>query len=456
MMNVILASVSGLLMFLIFPKFNLFLIAYIALVPFLISIRRARSVPAAALYGQICGMIFFGGFLFWVNTLIKWAGWWAVLAWITLTVSQALFVAAFAGISKYLSGKKPNLNIIFVPAIWTALEWLRSIGPYGVTGGGLGYSQTGFLPVLQIACFMGIYGISFLIVIFNEAIVEAYIEKKNWGIGIAVILLTIALLFGFYRIRSFRDHGKPLKIAVVQANIPQDVKLNFDCAYELVDIHELMSRKALTSRPDIVVWPETAVTTYLFESDKILSKIRGLFAGGNACYLIGTPYRKKDRIYNSVVAFSKNGRVIGRYDKQRLVPFGEYLPLRPFSFYLLQENPMFTEDYNSNEEARIIDLGIAKAGVVICFESTFPYLVRDKVKKGAQFILVATNDAWFFDSAAPYQHLQAARVRAVENGMYVVQAANTGISAIIDPLGRIVKRSKVGKDTVLQGRIFVH
>ncbi len=106
---------------------------------------------------------------------------------------------------------------------------------------------------------------------------------------------------------------------------------------------------------------------------------------------------------------------------------------------------LFEKDYNSDQDPKMIDLGIAKVGAVICFESTFPYMVKDKIKKGAQFILVATNDAWFFDSAAPYQHIEAARMRAVENGVYVVQAANTGISAIIDPLGRVVKRSNVGQ-----------
>jgi len=156
------------------------------------------------------------------------------------------------------------------------------------------------------------------------------------------------------------------------------------------------------------------------------------------------------------VALSKKGNLIGRYDKQRLIPFGEYLPIRPFFYRLLGENPLFAEDYNSNPRPELIDLGISKVGVVICFESTFPYIVRDKVKRGAQFILVATNDAWFFDSSAPYQHIQAAQVRAVESGMYVVQAANTGISAIIDPLGRIVKSSKVGEARVLSGTIYVH
>lgn len=455
-MNLILASVSGLLLIFIFPRFDLYLLAFVALVPLLVSVRRAKSIFEAVICGWICGALFFGGYLFWMNILTKWAGSWATFAWFVLVIFQALFIAAFAGTSKYFSDRFPGMKLIVIPLIWTAFEWLRSIGPYGVTGGGLGYSQTGFLPVLQIACWAGVYGITFLIVMFNEAVTEAILDKKIENLVIVILLLTMAVAFGSYRIRNFRDTGRALNVAVIQANIPQDTKLDYGRAMEIVDVHASMSKKALNSRPDVIIWPETSVTTYLFESKSILSNVKRLVAGSKAYYLIGTPYREKEKIYNSIVAFSKDGKMIGRYDKQRLVPFGEYLPLRPFSYYFLQENPMFAEDYNSDPYPRPIDLGIAKVGAVICFESTFPYLVRDMVKKGAQFLLVATNDAWFFDSAAPYQHIQAAQVRAVESGMYVVQAANTGVSAIIDPTGRIVKRSGVGDAVVLQGRIYVH
>jgi apolipoprotein N-acyltransferase len=243
---------------------------------------------------------------------------------------------------------------------------------------------------------------------------------------------------------------------VIQPNISQDVKLDFGLAYDIVTIHESLSRAALPGKPQVIIWPETAVTTYLFESTKILGDVKKLVKQSRAYYLIGTPYRERDRIYNSVVAFSRTGEVIARYDKQRLVPFGEYLPMRPLFYQVLQENPLFAEDYSGNPDPKVIDLGIAKVGVVVCFESTFPYLVRDRIKRGAQFILVATNDAWFFDSAALYQHIQAARMRAVENRVYVVQAANTGISAVIDPLGRIVKRTSIEQPTVMMGRILVH
>jgi apolipoprotein N-acyltransferase len=310
--------------------------------------------------------------------------------------------------------------------------------------------------MLQIVCLIGSYGLTFLIVLVNIFISEAIFKKDLKYLIPVLLLILIPISYGYARISSYKDLGRPINIAVIQASIPQDVKLDYGLSYEIVNTHELISRKAKELKPDIVIWPETSVTIYLFQSDTLQSQIKDLVRETKAYYLIGTPVREKEKIYNSVAAFDKEGNVISKYNKQRLVPFGEYLPLRPLFFSLLKENPLFAEDYNSDSSANVIDLGIAKVGVVICFESTFPYLVKDKFNKGAQFLVVATNDAWFFNTPALYQHLEAAQMRAVENDKYVVQAANTGISAIIDPLGRIIKRTNQGEVAILSGRVFVH
>ena len=454
--DLVLSAISGSLLVLIFPKISLYLLAYAALVPLFIAARRAKNPQAAAFYGFVCGLIFFGGNLFWINILAKWAGFWANTAWVLLIICQAVFLAVFAAAYRYSMGKFQRYSIIIVPLLWTAIEWIRSLGPYGVTGGGLSYSQTDLLPMLQLAFIFGSYGISFLIVLVNEAIVKAVTDKKPAYLGAAALLLAVALLSGYYRINAYRDSGRQIKVAVIQANVAQDVKLDYGLFYDITNIHESMSRMAARERPDIIIWPETAVTTYLFDTRTMLGDVKKLVRETGAIYLIGTPFREKDKIYNSVAAMSKSGDLIGRYDKQRLVPFGEYLPFRPVIYRLLEDNSLFAEDYNSNPDPKVLDLGVAKAGVVICFESTLPYLVKNRVRHGAQFILVATNDAWFFDSAAIYQHLAAAKMRAVENNMYVVQAANTGISAIIDPVGRITDKAGSGQCAILSGKIFVH
>jgi apolipoprotein N-acyltransferase len=272
----------------------------------------------------------------------------------------------------------------------------------------------------------------------------------------AFLILLMVIGFGQNRINSFKDAGKEIKVAIVQANIPQDAKMDPRNIYKVVDEQVRRSKKALALNPEIIIWPETAVTTYLFDSIRIHHQIVAMVKESRVNFIIGTPYREGEKIYNSIAAFSRNGDYAGRYDKQRLVPFGEYLPFRPLLYPFLKNLSLFEKDYDAGSNPNIIDLGIAKVGAVICFESTFPYLVRDKMNKGAQFILVATNDAWFFNSAALYQHIEAAQMRAVENSVYVVQAANTGISAIIDPLGRVLQRSEAGKGGILLGIIRVH
>jgi apolipoprotein N-acyltransferase len=452
----LLSAVSGIVAILIFPKFDLYLLAYVALVPLIIAIKRTKTPNDAAVNGLIFGIVLFLGTLFWINTLATWAGAWAYVAWGALAVFQALFYAAFAYIYRYSIDRYPGYEIFLAPLIWAILEWVRSFGPFGVTGGGLSYSQTDLLPILQIVRYTGPYFISFVIVMFNVSIVS-FITEKNWKYLAVSLLLIISLCsFGYYKIASYKDTGRPIKIAIVQPNVAQDVKMDFGLAYQIVDTHTLISRKAMTLKPQLIIWPETAVTTYLLETRSILSQVTDLVKESRIPYLIGTPYREKENIYNSVIAFGSDGKIVGRYDKQRPVPFGEYLPFRPLIGKLFEGNSLFLEDYSFGPKAKIIDLGFAKAGVVICFESTFPYFVRDRVNKGAQFIVIVTNDAWFFDSAALYQHIAAAKMRAVENGVYVVQAANTGISAIIDPLGRIVKRTNEGEIAVLSGDIYVH
>ena len=244
------------------------------------------------------------------------------------------------------------------------------------------------------------------------------------------------LRFGYVRIGSFHPSGEPLKVALIQADVPQDVKMDYGMAYEIVNTHELVTAKALEYKPDLVVWPETAVTTYLFETRTMLSQVKDMIRKSRTDFLIGTPYRDKERIFNSLAAFNGKGDLVGVYDKQRLVPFGEYLPLRPLLSPIFGENQLFAEDYNGDPSPRLLTVGKARIASAICFESTLPYLVRQRVKMGANFIVVVTNDAWFFKTAALYQHIAASRMRAVENGIYVVQAANTGISAIIDPVGK--------------------
>jgi len=155
--------------------------------------------------------------------------------------------------------------------------------------------------------------------------------------------------------------------------------------------------------------------------------------------LIGTPYDNQwGKAYNSLIAFSPSGEVIGRYDKQRLVPFGEYLPARFLLYPLLKKTDFFSSDFNCGQSnAQLFDVKGIKIGAVICFESTFIEPLKDRVNRGAKLMLTVTNDAWFGSSSAAYEHLSCGVFRAIENRKYFIQTGNTGFSAVIDPYGRI-------------------
>jgi len=463
-MNFLLSLVSGLIMWLAFPPFSLFFVIWGALVPLFVAIARSKTIKEAFLHGMLCGSFFFGGALFWINTLTQWAGAWATVGYALLVVFQALFIAAFSSLMFYILKKQKGLEVILIPVIWVAFEWLRSLGPFGVTGGGLGYSQVDFLVLAQIARLSCVYGISLLVLVVNVILFELIISgtdllsklnQRRTELVVVALLFVAVLSYGTVRLSQDFTRTAKVKVSVIQAAIPQDIKLDPGQVYPIVDLHEILSKKALSDRPQIIIWPETAVTTYLNLASSVQGQIVKLVRQSKAYYLIGVSHTTGSRNYNSVAAFSPDGKVVGRYNKQRPVPFGEYLPIRPLLYPILKGIDLFAEDYHSDPSGNIIDLGIAKVGVVICFESTFPALVRSRVKKGADFIVVATNDSWFGRSAALTQHLQASRMRAIENGVYVVQAANTGISAIIDPAGRILKRTNIDEEAILTGDVHL-
>ncbi|MFC1767486.1 apolipoprotein N-acyltransferase [Candidatus Margulisiibacteriota bacterium] len=462
-MNILFALLSGLLLFITFPPFNLFFIAWFALIPLLIAVKRAKTAKEAFLGGFLCGLVFFGGMLFWVNALMQWAGAWAVIGFAVLVILQALFIGAFSFVAFHIIHHKFKSEIVVLALFWAVVEWLRSIGPFGVTGGDLAYSQIGFLAAAQIARIFGVFGVSFLIMVVNSLLFQLFVEEGKWldrikakKVEISAVLLVFLAVIIYGGVRMNRDFKFPnkVKVAVIQAAIPQDIKLDFGQVWAIVDLHKILSLKIVSEKPDIIIWPETAVTTYLNLAPNVQREIEQLVQDSKASYLIGTSHTTGGKNYNSVVAFYPDGKMAGRYNKQRPVPFGEYLPLRFILYPILKGINLLAEDYHSDPSGNIIDLGNVKVGVVICFESTFPHLVRNKVKKGADVIVVVTNDAWFGGSAALAQHLQSSRMRAIENGVYVVQAANTGISAIIDPAGRVIERTGVDEEVIMLQDVY--
>jgi len=451
--NILLPILSGILLALAFPRFNLWWLAWVALVPFFMVLIHRQSLKASLFYAFCFGLFFFGIHLFWINSLFPFVGWWIFLGWVVLVLFQTLFILLFVFLLRFINPAKIYYPL-FLALLWVLVEWIRAAGAFGFSAGDIGYSQAALLPLIQIASFSSVYGVSFLVVLINISLAFflAKIPGRGFVFSMAILLLLSAYIYGVVVMgEKPKEAEKSIRLSLIQPNIDQRDKLNPNKILYTFKIHEEMTQAAMLDLPDIVIWPETAIFSYLLDDPLLFPRMKKL---AKTWILFGTPYYGGGgKIYNSVVALSPGGKISSRYDKEHLVPFGEYLPGRPALYPLLKSVGYYDAEFNIGSEVKPLLASGAKIAAAICFESTFPYLIRKRVAKDSDFILTVTNDAWFGNSAVPYSHLNAGIFRAIENRKYFVQVGNTGISAVIDPYGRILKKSKVGEKTILRFEI---
>ncbi|OGC21847.1 apolipoprotein N-acyltransferase [candidate division WOR-1 bacterium RIFOXYC2_FULL_37_10] len=455
-MNFIYVIFSGVLLSAAFPKVNFFFVAWVALVPFFIAVEKSKNAKSAALLGFLFGLSLFSINLFWVNTLFLYVGFWAILGWACLIAFQSIYLFIYA----YIIKRFGITLSIWTAVLWVLIEAIRGMGDFGIPGGVVGYSQVLFLPLIQIASFSTVYGVSFLIIIFNIGLAKIFVRKEKISsytiFGLSLILMFISIVFGFFELDKETKYENHIKVSIIQGNIPQEKKLDPRFNNENFLIHKELTLKAANNSPQIIIWPETSIFTYLLYDKKYLTEVEELAKKTKAFLFIGTPhYDRHYNVYNSIAVFSQSGEVIGRYDKQHLVPFGEYLPFKPVLYPILKNTGYYNKDFTPGTKINPIEIMGIKIGTAICFESTFPFLIKKQTKMGADFFIVITNDAWFKFSSAPYEHFDYAIFRAIENRKFLIQAANTGISGLIDPYGRILNKLDLNKQGYLTVEIPV-
>lgn len=468
------AASTGLLLVLSFPRPQLALAAWVALVPLLLTASTA-SRRGAFLLGWVAGVTFFTGSLRWLTyTMVHYGHLPESLSYpllLLLATYLGAYLGLFALVAQALANQPQWRRLLALPAAWTALELARTHLLTGFPWAVLGYSQAGRLPVIQIAELTGVYGVSFVIVLVNTALALALAAARPAGemplpipvasfvpmptpafpikgvaapLSLAAALLTTVLVYGHWRLdqvsraASGADH---LTVAVVQGNIEQDRKWDPAFLRETVDRYQALTRERADQPLDLIVWPEAAMP-FFFERDLAHREELLAFVAGQATPLLfGSPavdtVNGRPSLYNSAYLVTANGTVAGRYDKLHLVPFGEYVPLERLLFFV---NKMVDGigEFVPGQDATVFALERFRLGVMICFEVVFPDLTRQAVENGATVMAAITNDAWFGDSAAPYQHLDMVVLRAVENRVPFARAANTGISGFIDMTGRLV------------------
>jgi apolipoprotein N-acyltransferase len=433
--DISLSILSALVLIFSFPTVNLWIFAWVGVVPLLIALEN-KTPKQAFLLSYLTGIVFFGGILYWVIHV-------TLPGLVILVLYLGLYFGIFGFFVYLVTG---HWSLVTLPAIWVLLEYLRSHLFTGFGWALLGYSQYLNLPFIQISDITGAFGVSFLIVMANVAvwqiISETRVKKNIICLLFPVLCLLFTFSYGLFKLNQ-KLTEPTIKVSVIQGNIPQEEKWEPQLKKAILEKYIRLTKLALRDKPDMVIWPETALPGYLDEPE-INQGVVTLIRDIKFPLLIGAASESEGKSYNSAFLFSKEGKIICRYDKVHLVPFGEYVP---GPFYFLRK---FIEigDFSPGDEYTIFKLSNSfnslthstKFGVLICFEDIFPDLVRRFVKRDAVFMVNITNDAWFKKTSSPYQHLQASVFRAVENRVNLIRCANTGFSGFIDPFGKIIGR----------------
>ncbi|MBP1742097.1 MAG: lnt [Deltaproteobacteria bacterium] len=458
----ILASVaSGVALFASQPSFDFSALAWVGLVPLLLVVSGKRP-GAAFLLSYLTGGVFFLGIFDWILEISGYTWLHHGILAVYLGSYFAVFGLLFTLIRRRL-GLVPAL--IAAPFFWIPLEYLRSNMSFmALPWALLSHSQFQNPLFIQIASLTGAYGVSFVIVLVNAGFtcfLTFFVPLAGTGKGeetrkqgrvalvsVTVMVFLFVIAYGFVKIREPLS-GETVKIALVQGNIDQSRKWDPKYATEIMEVYTGLTLEAFEGSPSLVVWPETATPRAINSDQAIYQKVKNLANSKGTHILLGSAQLQKFRVqggkkgqyHNSafLIGPEKGSNNDQRYDKVRLMTFGEYLPYKekiPWSVIGIQE----VGGYLPGNQYRVLKHPQIALGVTICWENIFPEVVREFVRNGAQCIVNITNEAWFGKTAAPYQFLSMSVFRAVEQRLYVLRCANTGISCVIDPCGRVVDR----------------
>jgi apolipoprotein N-acyltransferase len=467
-----LALLSGVLLALSFPRFGHPAIAWVALSPLLAGLLVGRLSGSTIgpgplrpfLMGLLAGVTSFVGTIYWTGSVMRQYGDLssavAVLLMGALAAYLALYPALFALMIDRLVGRMGVGGLCLAPAVWVTTELGRSYLFTGFPWELLGYSQATVLPVAQVASLFGVYGLSALVALVGTSLVLLVFDRTStrwWMAGVAVVAVLASVVWGSARMRdnALTREGTPLRVGLIQGNVEQDEKWDRDRASGILQSYLALSRQAASRGARFIVWPESALP-FFFEDDPLAGdSVRRLAFETRTFILFGSDQIERTvppRYFNAAFLMDPDGTVAAVYRKVHLVPFGEYVPVRRLLFFAA---PLVQNVSDFSEGDRIVMLPVAGhlASTAICYEVVYPNLARDAVRSGSQLLTTITNDAWFGRSSAAWQHFEMASLRAIEQQRYLVRAANTGVSGIVDPYGRVLERSRLFEQTVLVGEV---
>ncbi|MEO0122980.1 MAG: apolipoprotein N-acyltransferase [candidate division WOR-3 bacterium] len=448
MKNFVLICLSAIILSLSFHPFGLYFLAWFGLVPLLFVVYNS-TLSKAFLYGLTFGFLFSLFSLFWIIflqievniKLLMILGMALMFIYIALYIATGLLFARIIGLWS-------------LPFIWAGLEYLKGLGELGFPWLSLGYSQARYPLIIQQASIYGVYGTSFWLVLLNVSLFYFLLNKKIKNIIISAIIFLLPIFFGYIRLHSKSDFSKEITIGIVQPNIDPNLKFTAQMRDEtfrrLLKLSEMCQERNPDKKLSLIVWPETATPINIKTPGAYQDSVIVLSNRLGVPILTGTPIydKQKHEIYNGAVLIDPEKGIIQEYKKIHLVPFGEHIP---FDKYI----PLFRKidfgegDYSPGNEYTVFSTNGIKFSCLICFESIFPEISREFVKKGAQLLVNITNDGWFGKISGPQQHNDMAILRTVETGVPLVRSANTGISMVVDQYGRIKKETELFTEDII-------
>jgi len=450
-----LSLLSGILLIVIQPPVSLFPIAFFALIPLVGSIDK-DNLRFSFFSGYVAGVVSYLGLIYWVFIAMNRYGGISILLSVLILLLFVLYLSCYMGVATLSCAwleKKFSVPVsLSLPLMWVLTEYARGSTMYGFPWSFLAHSQYNFLPFIQIVSITGSYFISFLIVAVNVILFGFWRRKRVSSVYMTLIAVLFAVTFAYGLVAlSGKSEDKSLKnVTVIQGNIRQDVK--WDEAFKIMTIKKYIQMTLKSGRAsDLVVWPETAMPFIFDEEIHANRYVKDLPSVMNTNLLFGTISKNASGRYrNASYAIGKTGDTVGIYNKVHLVPFGEYTPLVSYIPFL-EKLTAAGGDFVPGDGHIPIKTDIGNIGVLICYEGVFPYITNETVRQGAQVHINLTNDAWYDRTSAPYQHFAFYIFRAIETDRYLVRAANTGISAVIDPRGRTEARTPIFTEEILKG-----
>ena len=421
-----------------------------------------QRLPAAKAFwaGWFAGVVFFGiSFSWFTYTVGSYVG---SLAFAVVIIPAAIEALAFGlsalGFHAALRWAPPWLAPAAGAAIFTVFEWLRSVDVTGVPFAQIGYTQTS-TALGVFAAYIGSFGVTFVVMLLGAYAADAIVSRRLRACAIAFALLAIGWVASYAYWPARHAAPPTMMVAAVQGNIAQSIKWNKQTLPRSVARYTQLTLGLAPLHPQLIVWPETVITTNLDDllpaNAALNERFRALARQMNATLVVGsldTHWGLEGlREYNALYTFAPSGMLFNIYDKRQLVPFAESM-LAPALFSWLPDANLIGHFGHGTGDA-IVQAGPMTFAPLICWESAFPDLIHAQIARGAQFLVISTDDAWFGASSGTFQHAQIAQMRAIESGQWVLQSASTGISGLIAPDGRWTQAIGVNKTGVVAGKI---